>query len=259
MPFAEALPVLDDLVTRVLGGVHMYTPPADLIDAAAHGRLIDLRPLPNEHRVALLVTALRPILHAQFQRALEEYYATISPGLPAAARVARLREIDAELGQLERLEEDLIAELSAAGVSIDRRPDSDPAILLGLGVTNHAATQPIPIPSLVPFFYCCLGQSAGAGLRCVARRTSPRLGKGAGAPVSAANLHLQQVRRGKPPAGPAPGTIPRSPPRRPLSRGSLMAQANVIVRLNLKDAEVVKRGLEQTGVAGEKARGAHQV
>ena len=138
LPLAEALPVLDEAVGRVFA-IHQYMQPADLLDAAAHGRPIDLRALPDQHRLALLVTAMAQVVREQFREALARHYETLQPGLPTPERQQRLREIDSQLGELEREEENMIAELADAGVSIDRRPDSDPAILLGLESTNHAA------------------------------------------------------------------------------------------------------------------------
>ena len=98
----------------------------------AHGRLVDCRGVADDHRMRLAVHVLRPLVLEGFPRELEQHYSTLQPGLPAPERQARLREIDAQLSELEREEENLIRELAGAGVSIDRRPDADPRVLLGL-------------------------------------------------------------------------------------------------------------------------------
>lgn len=51
-------------------------------------------------------------------------------GLSSAERAQRLAELDAALGKLERAEEKLISEAEAAGLTLLRRADADPAVIL---------------------------------------------------------------------------------------------------------------------------------
>lgn len=53
-------------------------------------------------------------------------------GLPAAERAARVAELESKILRLEREEEAAIRDAEVAGVVIERRPDADPAAVLGL-------------------------------------------------------------------------------------------------------------------------------
>jgi hypothetical protein len=128
----EAASALDETITRLLAGIHTWTTPPDLIASAAHGQPADVRALSDQHRLAIAVLALQPLLREQFHRALAQHYETLQPGLPAADRQQRLRELGEQVGMLEREEEALLQELAGAGVSIDRRPDVSPSVLLGI-------------------------------------------------------------------------------------------------------------------------------
>ena len=132
VPIEEAIPVVDDVVSRLLAGLAHHLPLSDVLNAAAHGRSADVRMLASEQRVQLLLSALAPVLLTHFREGLTQHYRTIAAGLPAPERRKRLAEIDAELADLEREEEELIVEMAGAGVIIERRPDADPAAVLGL-------------------------------------------------------------------------------------------------------------------------------
>ena len=65
---------------------------------------------------------------ALIERRLQE----TPPGLPAAERAARVAELDARIRKLEHDEEAAIRDLEQAGFAVERRPDADPAAVLGL-------------------------------------------------------------------------------------------------------------------------------
>ena len=132
IPQDEAQPLVDTFVDRALHGLSQFADPDEIVAAAAHGRPIDLRGLNADQRVAVLVSALGPVLRVRFRELLSEHYGTLTPGLAADERATRLRAIDAEVVSLEREEETLIRELADAGVVVDRRGDASPAAVLGL-------------------------------------------------------------------------------------------------------------------------------
>lgn len=132
LPIAEAAPLVDLTVTRMLSQLSPYFGIEYVVGAAAQGRTANVTPLTSDQQAQLLLIALRPILHDQFRIALDEHYRNLTPGLPQAERSARLAALDLELHQLQVEEEQMIQELSAAGIAIDRREDASPAAVLGL-------------------------------------------------------------------------------------------------------------------------------
>ena len=66
-------------------------------------------------------------LEGSFGKFLEVY----GPGLSPEERASRLATLRPHLRQLEKQEERLIGEAREAGVKIPRRPDADPAVVLG--------------------------------------------------------------------------------------------------------------------------------
>jgi len=83
----------------------------------------------------LLGPALVDLLVEEIDRAPEGR----APGLPSAARPAKLAELEARIFALECEEERLIEEAEAAGITIERRADADPCAVLGLEVPPRAA------------------------------------------------------------------------------------------------------------------------
>lgn len=75
-------------------------------------------------------------LHAEIDRL--EY----RPGPPMAERPARLAALRAELRTLEVREEALICEAEESGVIIPRRPDADPAVILGYDPSGEMSQGP---------------------------------------------------------------------------------------------------------------------
>ena len=55
-----------------------------------------------------------------------------SDGMSLAARAERVREMEGEVHQLEIEEEAAVCALEARGLDVYRRPDADPAIVLGI-------------------------------------------------------------------------------------------------------------------------------
>lgn len=131
----EAVAALDGMLRHWrVAGQEWFSLEA-IIGVASRGEqpaLVDPHAMKTPTLLRVMLLTLGDQVRETFIRQLETHYAGIEVGLPADARAARLREIDAELGKLEQAEEAAIAAAEEGGLMIDRRPDVSPAVVLGL-------------------------------------------------------------------------------------------------------------------------------
>lgn len=133
VPLAEAVEAVDQLIGR-LAAHAQHASLSTVIAAAELGRVasVDLHSRQVGASFGFIVDALRPALRDCLIAALEERYAELQPGLPRDARAERLAELDHQILDLSRQEEQLVNELAESGLAIDRRGDADPRAVLGL-------------------------------------------------------------------------------------------------------------------------------
>jgi hypothetical protein len=75
-----------------------------------------------------LRAAVRASIVSELDRELDKR----PPGLPAEGRAEKLSQLEAQLFEAERAEEEFILQARAAGMKIARRPDADPRAILGV-------------------------------------------------------------------------------------------------------------------------------
>lgn len=100
-----------------------------------HANVLDIR---SEHAgLALLAVALPDALeraiHAEIDRVVGD------SGVSAAERAKRVEELEQRLFKMETTEEALVVQAESAGIEAFRRPDCDPAAVLGIFIDDEAA------------------------------------------------------------------------------------------------------------------------
>ena len=130
VPASEATALLRQMLDRwEAGGRNRYIGLEPIIHAATSGQPPQIeihQSATMGHILGLLVPLLRAPLEAALTAAVEQHCQAVPPGLPAAERVARLREIDAELGKLEAAEEEAIAAAEDGGLQIPQKARREP-------------------------------------------------------------------------------------------------------------------------------------
>lgn len=121
LPLAEALVAAETAIRRGAGCTE-----ADwFVDSVLSGNPTQVTPQTLD---GLLVEAAVAGAAALMERRLRE----TPPGLPAAERASALAALDTKILRLEHDEEAAIRDLEHAGFAVERRPDADPAAVLGL-------------------------------------------------------------------------------------------------------------------------------
>jgi len=88
-------------------------------------------PLDAEELLAAVTAHVWPErVRQQASKALADFYASTPAGLPMAQRTAKVEQISQRLGDVERDEETQIRTAEERGLTIDRRVDCDPAVVL---------------------------------------------------------------------------------------------------------------------------------
>jgi hypothetical protein len=87
----------------------------------------------KEAVLAILARAAPDLLHAALAKAIEGQ-GQRGGAMPAAARHERIAALEQRLRELELLEEACILRAAGAGQELLRRPDANPAAVLGLAV-----------------------------------------------------------------------------------------------------------------------------
>jgi len=144
----EAEKQLEQRITELAGRVQFDVAPlVSLPSVAPQRRSLMQRSEPRVGMDAeeLLAATLAHVwpdrVRQQGREALNAYYATHAEGLAQPARRAAVEKIDRQLTAIEVEEETVIRDAEERGISLDRRPDADPAIVL-------AAALPDGPPSL---------------------------------------------------------------------------------------------------------------
>ena len=78
------------------------------------------------------------------QRRVAQHLEGQPAGVGQAERVKGLAELDARIFDLEVREEEMIVEAEEAGFDVERRPDADPSVVLGIEVLGESE-DPSPI------------------------------------------------------------------------------------------------------------------
>lgn len=118
-----------EVIVGLEGGKFAVEFPSQAVRAVATG---DLSPRTFDARA--LIAWLHPErLQEEIERQIEDAYKSTSvPIMTRAERRVRLKEIDAKLLELERLEAECIWRALADGEAIHFRPDTDPRAVLGI-------------------------------------------------------------------------------------------------------------------------------
>jgi hypothetical protein len=87
--------------------------------------------------LALMCWAAPEHVLATLQSEIEAQPTAINP-MSAQERTARISQIQAQLGELEQLEEGLIIRAEAEGLDVLRRPEASPAVVLGVTIKPKA-------------------------------------------------------------------------------------------------------------------------
>lgn len=133
VPLNEAVAAVEQTVDR-LAAHAIYTNADTLLAAAQRGEpaTFDLHTTNPAALAGFLVQCLRVPFRAALVAQLESAYAGLQPGLPSDARAEKLADLDRQLLELGRQEEQLIDDLAALGLDVARRGDADPRCVLGL-------------------------------------------------------------------------------------------------------------------------------
>lgn len=114
----------------------------DILGVAEQGGQLGFRMLPGDFTgipdsISLIAWACRDQLLAKLSAELDDVIDDAA-ALGAEERAERLAEIAAQLADAERREEGLIELAGVRGITIPRRPDADPAAVLGVVVAEAA-------------------------------------------------------------------------------------------------------------------------